>query len=106
MNWRSLIVRWPAALSAMSHAAVQLEIFGLTEDQILAEAMQLSADALVMFDRLDNYRTNAKRTFQKEADRRSDGCSPRRIRPNRRAAIGSITGLRSGPKFGKLRFRI
>jgi hypothetical protein len=53
-------------------AAVELETHGITEEQILAEAMQIRAPALVMYDRLDNYRTNSKRSLQKDLDRRSE----------------------------------
>jgi len=44
--------------------------WGITDDQIVAEAMQLRAKELILFDRMDNYRTSAKRAHQKELDRR------------------------------------
>lgn len=53
-------------------ASVELEMYGITDDQILAEAMQMCAGPLAMFDKLDGYRTNAKRALQKELDRRSE----------------------------------
>jgi hypothetical protein len=53
-------------------ASAELEIHNITDDQILAEAMQICAGSLIMFDRLDGYRTNAKRALQKELDRRSE----------------------------------
>jgi hypothetical protein len=51
-------------------AREKVEEWGVTDDQILAEAMQLRGHAMVVFDRMDNYRTNSKRGHQKELDRR------------------------------------
>ena len=48
-----------------------LQKCGITEDQILAEAMQIRAKELVVFDRMDNYRANAQRNIRKGLDRRS-----------------------------------
>ena len=39
--------------------ATIFEAFEITDDQILAEAMQIRAKELVAFDRIDNYRANA-----------------------------------------------
>jgi hypothetical protein len=49
-----------------------LQKCSITEDQILAEAIQLRAKELVVFDRMDNYRANIKRTLRKGFDRRAD----------------------------------
>jgi hypothetical protein len=52
---------------------------GITDDQILAEAMQMRGSALVLLDRMDNYRASARRSLQKELERRSEA---RRSRPD------------------------
>jgi hypothetical protein len=39
----------------------QVEGWGITGELIMAEAMRLRADSLVMFDKLDSYRANARR---------------------------------------------
>jgi hypothetical protein len=44
--------------------------WGITDAQIVAEAMQLRGKEMVYFDRMDHYRTTAKRAHQKELDRR------------------------------------
>ena len=44
--------------------------YGITDDQILAEAMQKRGDALVVLDKMDNYRATATRLLRKEIDRR------------------------------------
>lgn len=64
---------------AKREARVQLEMLGVTDDQILAEAMQICARPLAMFDKLDDYRTNAQRALRKELERRSES---RRSRAN------------------------
>jgi hypothetical protein len=56
----------------MERARDKLVGFRITEDQILAEAMQMRAKELVVFDRMDNYRTNAQRNIRKGLDRRSE----------------------------------
>jgi hypothetical protein len=48
-----------------------LQKCGITDDQILAEAMQIRAKEIVVFDRMDNYRANAQRNIRKGLDRRS-----------------------------------
>jgi hypothetical protein len=53
-------------------ARYNLGSLGITDDQILAEAMQIRAKELVVFDRMDNYRANAKRNLRKGFDRRAD----------------------------------
>jgi hypothetical protein len=42
---------------------------GVTGEQIMAEAMRSRADSLVMFDKLDSYRANAKRVLLKDMHR-------------------------------------
>ena len=46
-----------------------VEGWGITRELIIAEAMRLRADSLVMFDKLDSYRANAKRALLKDMDR-------------------------------------
>jgi hypothetical protein len=58
--------------NAKRESAVTLQIHAITDDQILAEAMKICAGPLMMFDRLDGFRTNAKRALQKELDRRAE----------------------------------
>ena len=58
--------------NARREAVVELQIHGITDEQILAEAMQIRAAALVIYDRLDGYRTNAKRALQRDLDLRSE----------------------------------
>ncbi len=50
----------------------QVEALAITDDQIMAEALHICAGSLVMFDKLDNNRTNARRALQKELGRRSE----------------------------------
>jgi len=52
-------------------AREKVQTWGITDDQILAEAMQIRGQSMVLLDRLDNHRTNSKRKGQKELDRRS-----------------------------------
>jgi hypothetical protein len=52
---------------------------GNSDDQIIAEAMQLRGNAMLLLDRMDNYRAGAKCALQKELDRRSEA---RRSRPD------------------------
>jgi hypothetical protein len=47
----------------------EVEGWGITRELIIAEAMRLRADSLVMFDKLDSYRANAKRALLKDMDR-------------------------------------
>lgn len=61
-------------------AREEVESYGITEDQILAEAMKLRAPAMILFDRMDNYRASAKRSLQKGLDRRLEA---RRDPPDR-----------------------
>jgi hypothetical protein len=56
----------------MEQAREKLRGFRITDEQILAEAMRLRAKELVVFDRMDNYRANAKRTLRKGFDRWAD----------------------------------
>jgi hypothetical protein len=60
-------------------AREKVEAWGIGDDQIIAEAMQLRGNAMLLFDRMDNYRAGAKRAHQKELDRRSEA---RRSRPD------------------------
>jgi hypothetical protein len=46
--------------------------YGITDDQIIAKATKKCSDAMIQFDRMDSYRTNAKRALLKELDRRSE----------------------------------
>ncbi len=62
---------------------------GITDDHILAEAVQMRGKELLLFDRMDNHRANAKRALQKELDRRSDA---RRNAPPRNADEGQDWG--------------
>jgi hypothetical protein len=43
---------------------------GITDDQILAEAMQLRSRGLIAFDRMDNHRVSARRSLLKDIGRR------------------------------------
>jgi hypothetical protein len=56
---------------AQEFAGRIVEEFGITDDQIIAKAMQLRGDAMIQFDRMDNYRTTAKRALLKRLDQRS-----------------------------------
>ena len=49
-----------------------LKRIGITEDQIVAEAIKIRAKELVVFDRMDNYRANSKHALRKGLDHRSD----------------------------------
>jgi hypothetical protein len=49
-----------------------IESFGITEDQIRAEAMQECGRELLIFDRMEDYRARATRQLRKDIDRRSD----------------------------------
>jgi hypothetical protein len=60
-------------------AREKVEAWGISDDQIIAEAMQLRGNAMLLLDRMDNYRAGAKRALQKELDRRSEA---RRSRPD------------------------
>jgi len=60
-------------------AREKVEAWGIGDDQIIAEAMQLRGNAMLLFDRMDNYRAGAKRAHQKELDRRLEA---RRSRPD------------------------
>jgi hypothetical protein len=53
-------------------ATAEVASRGITDEQIVAEATRLRAGDLVMLDRLDNQRANAKRSVQKEMDRRME----------------------------------
>ena len=46
--------------------------YGITDDQIIAKALELCGGAIVQFDRMDNFRANAKRTLLKELKQRSE----------------------------------
>jgi len=46
--------------------------WGITDDQITAEAMQTRSDGLIAFDRMDNYRVSSRRGLLKDIGRRSD----------------------------------
>ena len=45
---------------------------GITDEKIMAEAMQGRAKEIVLLDRMDNHRAGAKRNLKKELDRRLD----------------------------------
>ena len=47
----------------------EVEGWGVTGELIMAEAMRLRADSLVVFDKLDSYRAHAKRALLKDLDR-------------------------------------
>jgi hypothetical protein len=47
----------------------RVESWGITRELIMAEAMRLRADSLVVFDKLDSYRAHAKRALVKDLDR-------------------------------------
>jgi hypothetical protein len=51
-------------------AVQQVESWGISREVIMAEAMRLRADTLVVLDKLDNQRANAKRMVLKDLDRR------------------------------------
>ena len=55
---------------------------GITDDDIMAEAIQLRGDAIIQLDRMDKHRAYAKRAIQKELDRRSNA---RRDNPSSKA---------------------
>jgi hypothetical protein len=45
---------------------------GISDDQILAEAMQMRSSGLIALDRMDNYRSRARRSLLKDIERRSE----------------------------------
>jgi hypothetical protein len=45
--------------------------YGITKDQIVAEAMQKRGEGLLLFDRMESHRADACRSLRKEIDRRS-----------------------------------
>jgi hypothetical protein len=47
----------------------RVQAWGFSDDHILAEPVRSRADAIILFDRMDNYRSGAKRALQKELDR-------------------------------------
>jgi hypothetical protein len=53
--------------------------FGITDDQILAEAMQMRSSGLIALDRMDNYRVSSRRGLLKDIERHSE---PRRNAPD------------------------
>jgi hypothetical protein len=53
-------------------ARTKVQAWGITDEKILAEAVSMRADEIVVLDRMDNYRANAKRKGQKELERRSE----------------------------------
>ena len=57
---------------AREEAREEVAACGITDDHILAEAIQMRGKELLLFDRMDNHRANAKRALQKELDRRSE----------------------------------
>lgn len=65
-------------------AREKVEAWGITDDQILAEAMQMRAKELVVFDRMDSYRENSKRAHRKSLDRRSEARRNRSDQPDSR----------------------
>jgi hypothetical protein len=44
---------------------------GITEHQIVAEAMEKRSEGLLLFDRMESYRASASRSLRKDIDRRS-----------------------------------
>jgi hypothetical protein len=64
---------------AKQRARETVTTYGITEEQIVAEAMQKRGSALLVLDRMDNHRANASRLLRKEIDRRSES---RRIPPD------------------------
>jgi hypothetical protein len=46
--------------------------YGITDDQILAEAMRIRGNEMLLIDRMDSYRANSSRLLRKEIDRRFD----------------------------------
>jgi hypothetical protein len=48
--------------------------WGITDDQIMAEAIQMCSSGLIALDRMDNYRANARRKLLKDIERRSEAC--------------------------------
>jgi len=45
---------------------------GITDDHILAEAMEMRRDALLLLDRMDSHRSNSRRLLLKDLDRRAN----------------------------------
>ena len=56
----------------MREAREKVTNCGITDDQILAEAMQMCSSGLIALDRMDNYRANTKRSLLKDIERRSE----------------------------------
>jgi hypothetical protein len=52
-------------------ARKQVEEWGITDDHILAEAMQIRAKAIILMDRIDHHRANSKRSTMKDLIRNS-----------------------------------
>ena len=48
---------------------------GITDDHILAEAMEMRRDALLLLDRMDSHRSNSRRLLLKDLDRRANARS-------------------------------
>ena len=43
--------------------------YGITNDQIVAEAMLKRGEGLLLFDRMENHRASASRSLRKDIDR-------------------------------------
>src|SRR5581483_8234087 len=64
LDREQLVLSYFSANETVSNRAVeQVESWGISREMITAEAMRLRADSLIMFDKLDNQRANAKRTL-------------------------------------------
>jgi len=63
---------YAADLKTRQKANEKVARCGITDDQILAEAMQMRSSALIAFDRMDSYRASAKRMLLKDIERRSE----------------------------------
>jgi len=53
-------------------AVAKVMAWGITDEHIMAEALQMRAAELILLDRMDNYRANSKRSIQKNLNRRPD----------------------------------
>ena len=53
-------------------ARADVEAWGITDAHIIAEAMGMRRDALLLLDRMDSHRSNARRLLLKDLDRRKE----------------------------------
>jgi hypothetical protein len=57
---------------ARQKAREKIASCGITDDQILAEAMQMRSSAMISMDRMDNYRSSARRILERRSEARKN----------------------------------